>query len=327
MSISHTIFKTTERARRESQGRTAVTLFSGIGSSSLALRRLGYRVLAHDKMPEAVQTLQANGFEAREISVADIDYFDPEYAEHYSDVEVLVGGPPCQPFSQGANNDGQYDPRDMIPQFIRAVRQLQPKVFIMEEVKTLTWKRHIAYLLKVIDDLADAGYQIDYKILKASDYTNVGQARERLFVIGVRDDVAEARVAAGYDAVFWPEKREEPPVTMAQRLGWDRATAAERNLQTPKPGGDWSWVFERPSTTVVGSFRPDVQAAPGYRKTGDGPRQNTPGSVVTTFEERLKLQGLPSHWEVCGSQAKRDLQVGNSCPTPLLEELIDINIP
>lgn len=321
--ISRTIFDATQRARREAQNRRAVTLFSGIGSSSLALQRLGYRVLAHDKMPEAVATLRANGFAAREVSVADIGYAHTDY----DNVEILVGGPPCQPFSQSADNSGEYDPRDMIPEFVRAVRELEPKVFIMEEVQTLTWKRNAAYLARVERDLSLCGYHVEHRILNAAEYTNVGQARKRLFVIGVRNDVARARINAGWSAVLWPEKREEPPVTMAQRLGWTEEVAQHRNSLAPKPGGDWSWVFERPSTTVVGSFRPDVQAAPGYRKAGDGPRQNTPGSVVTTFEERLKLQGLPSYWEVCGSQAKRDLQVGNSCPTPLLEELIDINIP
>lgn len=302
----------------------AVTIFSGIGSSSLAARNLGYWVIPHDKMPESVQTLRANGFPtATEISVVDIDWSD----ERYEGTELLVGGPPCQPFSQGASNDGEYDPRDMIPEFIRAVRELQPKVFIMEEVQTLTWKRHAAYLERVENDLRALGYVVEHRILNSADFTDVGQARKRLFVIGVRQDVADAWEPYGIPAVQWPEKNDVAPTTMAARLGWDRATAADRNLQAPKPGGDWSWVFERPSTTVVGSFRPDVQAAPGYRKAGDGPRQNTPGSVVTTFEERLKLQGLPENWVVCGSQAKRDLQVGNSCPTPLLEALIDINIP
>lgn len=82
----------------------------------------------------------------------------------------------------------------------------------------------------------------------------------------------------------------------------------------------------RPSTTVVGSFRPEVQAAPGYRRAGDGPRQNSPGSVVTTLRERLILQDMPEDWVVCGSKSKQDLQVGNSVPCGLMRDIIDLNL-
>lgn len=318
----------------------AVTLFSGVGSSSLALRNLGYRVIAHDLMPEAVETLRANGFLAFRTDVRDIDYTNPPY----QNVEILVGGPPCQPFSQAHSGDGEYDERDMIPEFIRAVREMKPAVFVMEEVKTLTWKKHRRYFEKVLLDLNAEGYFVDYKVLDSSKF-GVGQARKRLFVVGVRNDIAEARSTSRnigrpggpevwtvpFDAVLWPEE-ETGIITMAEALGWTMDDAVRANLACPAPAyavhlSDLNWVFERPAPTVVGSFRPDVAAKPGWRKPGDGPRQNTRGSVSTTLEERLILQGLPKDWVVCGSEAKRDLQVGNSCPTPLLEAIIDINIP
>ena len=101
---------------------------------------------------------------------------------------------------------------------------------------------------------------------------------------------------------------------------WGETTAKERAALAPVEG-DPSWVFTRPSTTVVGTFRPEVQAAPGYRKAGDGPRQNTPGSVVITIEEALRLQGLPRDWNLAGTEAQKRLQVGNSCP-PIITALI-----
>ena len=320
MDIMHTAFYADETRAK------AVTLFSGIGSSSLALRNLGYRVIAHDFMPEAVQTLRANGFLAYQTDVRDIDYSNPLYAG----VEILVGGPPCQPFSQAHNGDGEYDERDMIPEFIRAVREMKPAVFVMEEVKTLTWKKHRPYLDKVVADLIDLGYHVEHRVLDSSKF-GVGQARKRLFIVGTRSDVATSHVYAGRHEVYWPEE-EERVITMAEALGWSRTDAWARNGLCPEPAvvEEWDelkWVFERPAPTVVGSFRPDVAAKPGWRKPGDGPRQNTRGSVSTTLEERLVLQGLPKDWVVCGSEAKRDLQVGNSCPTPLLEAIIDINIP
>lgn len=298
----------------------AVTLFSGVGAASKVLRDLGYSVIPHDVMMESHMTLQANGFyRARQIDVREIDYSDPRYA----DTEVLVGGPPCQPFSQAHDGDGEYDPRDMIPEFIRAVRELRPATFLMEEVKTLTWKKHRAYLDRVVKDLSVLGYMVDWKIVDSSDFGS-GQARKRLFIVGRRiDQVAWV--------INWPAPCPDfARLTMAEALGWSAATCDARNEIAPEPartdGAEKFWPLHRPSTTVVGSFRPEVQAAPGYRKAGDGPRQNTPGSVVTTLEERLVLQGLPRDWIVCGSKSKQDLQVGNSCPTQMLRGVLEANL-
>ena len=313
--------------------RIAVTLFSGLGSSSKALRDLGYEVKAHDFMPEAVATLTANGFDAVECNVNDIDYTTERFA---GEVEVLAGGPPCQPFSQSHEGAGRYDERDMIPEFLRAVAELLPSVFIMEEVQTLTWKKHIDYLEMVEDHMRALGYVVEHRVLNAADYF-IPQARKRLFVIGVRADVAESptrrRVLGG--AIAWPVKSTTKR-TMAEALGWSEQDCLERNRQVPDPRAqvadtdDYAkalWPLDRPAVTVVGSFRPEVAAAPGYRVAGDPPRQGTPGSVVTTLTERLILQDMPTDWVVCGNEQKRDLQVGNSVPCGLMRELVDINIP
>lgn len=320
----------------------AVTLFSGLGGSSEACRSLGFEVFPFDFMPEAVATLKANGFEhATQADVRDINWEAWKFGRV---VEILEGGPPCQPFSQAHDGLGRYDERDMIPEFIRAVAQLTPKVFVMEEVQTLAWKKHADYLARVISDLETIGYRVEARVLNAAHY-GIPQARKRLFLVGVREDIAQGweRLYAEWPSIFgnhpvinWPDIEDYEPVTMAQALGWDRTVCYERNLAVPDPrahvlyegpGSLAAWPMQRASTTVVGSFRPEVQAAPGYRKAGDGPRQAAPGSVVTTLEERLVLQGMPRDWVVCGSQSKRDLQVGNSVPMPLMRDLIDINIP
>lgn len=81
--------------------------------------------------------------------------------------------------------------------------------------------------------------------------------------------------------------------------------------------GDTSWVWDRPSVTVVGSFRPDVAAAPGYRKPGDPPRQKTPGSVRLSQVEQGILQSFPPDYPWQGSDAVRYQQAGNAVP-PLM---------
>ena len=304
----------------------AVTLFSGMGSSSKALRDLGHNVIAHDFMPEAVQTLRAAGFLAYEADVREIDYS----RALYRDVKVLAGGPPCQPFSQSHDGDGRYDPRDMIPEFLRAVAEMLPETFVMEEVQTLTWKRHADYLAMVEDHMRALGYRVEHRVLNAADY-GIPQARKRLFVVGIREDVAQGWERQGREAVLWPDSADYVSRTMADALGWTVDTCEWRNHQVPDSRAhvddmrSW-WPLTRAATTVVGSYRPEVQAAPGYRRKGDPPRQGTPGSVVTTREERLILQDMPVDWPLQGNDAKRDLQVGNSVPCGLIRDLIDLNL-
>jgi DNA (cytosine-5)-methyltransferase 1 len=90
-------------------------------------------------------------------------------------------------------------------------------------------------------------------------------------------------------------------------------TAANEGTE-PK---DMAWVEHRPSPTIVGSFAPDVVAAPGYRKAGDGPRQKAKGSVRVSVEEAGVLQSFPANYPWQGSKTSQYLQVGNAIP-PLM---------
>jgi DNA (cytosine-5)-methyltransferase 1 len=302
---------------------TAITLFSGLGASSLAASRLGFTVLAHDFKPEAVATLNANGFDAIQGDVREVDFTTGVYRN----VRLVVGGPPCQPFSQGGRNAGENDPRDMIPDFQRAVAQILPETFLLENVRGLAGPRHRAYLDRRVSEFEAMGYVVEWRVIDAADH-GVAQNRKRLFVLGRRVDTIdrEAERKNG-TAILWPARRRQQ--TMAEALGWTPAECIRRNLLAPAPAEDEEaalWPLTRPSTTVVGSFKPEVQAAPGYRSTGDGPRQNAPGSVVTTQEERLVLQGMPRDWVLKGSKSAVDLQIGNSCPMPLLVSLLRPNV-
>lgn len=291
----------------------AVTLFSGVGCSSLAAANLDLDVVAHEFNPDAAASLRANGIKVTEGDVREVDF------TVYTGATLVEGGPPCQPFSQAHDGDGRFDPRDMIPEFIRAVAEILPKVFIMEEVQTLGWVKHADYLAKVVESLSLLGYTVEYRVLNAARYGSP-QARKRLFVVGVRLDLDRS--------VQWPQEASGP--TMAEFLGWNVSTCIMRNAQVPDPRAhDHSkalWPMSRSAMTVVGSFRPEVMAAPGYRAAGDPPRQGTPGSVVVTEAERKALMGLPADWIVVGTQAARDLQIGNGVIVDLMQQLISANI-
>lgn len=100
----------------------------------------------------------------------------------------------------------------------------------------------------------------------------------------------------------------------------DNATVrdAEQPAPTVRFGHDANaWTWERPSTTLVSSFRPDVVAGPGYRQAGDGPRQDAPGSISISISEAARLQAFPNGHPWQGSRTSIFRQVGNAVPPPV----------
>jgi DNA (cytosine-5)-methyltransferase 1 len=107
------------------------------------------------------------------------------------------------------------------------------------------------------------------------------------------------------------------------------ANATRRPVGSPAPtitaghdSGDRHWAYDRPATTVIGSFCPDVIAAPGYRTRGGVSRQNAPSSVRVTVEEAACLQSFPPDHPWQGSRTKQFEQVGNAIPVLLAEAIL-----
>jgi len=111
---------------------------------------------------------------------------------------------------------------------------------------------------------------------------------------------------------------DEPAPTVTSKIGRNQWMYHTGSDQEPP-----EWVFNRPSTTVVGSFKPEVIAAPGYRKAGDGPRQNAHGSGRVTPEESARLQGFPEwvNWAGIGKSAREQI-IGNAVPGQLARAVI-----
>ena len=201
----------------------SIELFVGAGGLALGTARAGFRhvgVFEWDKY--ACDTIRENAANKLEPVVAwplfQGDVRGVDFRSFEGRVDLVSGGPPCQPFSVGGKHRGRLDERDMFPEAVRAVREIRPKAFIIENVRGLTrplfynyfeyirlqfefpeilirdnedWPDHLARLEKHKTRGASRGlhYNVVSEVLNAADY-GVPQRRERVFIVGLRNDLA-----------------------------------------------------------------------------------------------------------------------------------------
>ncbi len=152
----------------------------------VGFKKSGFDVVwANDLDPDACQTYEANL--GPHIVCGDIGEHFGELKE-FSEVDVVFGGPPCQGFSVA----GKMDPTDVRSQliwsFAKAVELIRPKAFVMENVKSLATLGRFDYVRKsLISKFINLGYEIDLAILNSKNY-GVPQSRERMFLVGLRDE-------------------------------------------------------------------------------------------------------------------------------------------
>lgn len=154
------------------------------------------------------------------VSQEDVASIDWKKRINSTEIDCVIGGPPCQPFSQGNNRrNGWNDPRNGIPSFVQAVKNINPKVFLLENVPRLWGGNQKHHIQELIDELIDFGYTyIDATILDAADF-GAPCHRKRLFVYGTKqphkwpEKTHKGRSVAARDFLIPLLKRREPDGT------------------------------------------------------------------------------------------------------------------
>ena len=174
--------------------RTAVSVFSGAGGMDVGFAAAGFRTsLVAELDASACATLEANKAlighlsESRIVPTSVRDLQLSHLAE--KDLDCLFGGPPCQGFSVAGKMDPDDERSELIFDFMRLVKEVNPKTFVMENVKALAVSdRWEGVRSRFRRRAAKAGYETTLFVLKATDF-GVPQARERMFFVGIRKDV------------------------------------------------------------------------------------------------------------------------------------------
>ena len=271
----------------------SVELFAGAGGLAIGMAKAGFHHAAViERDPDACETFRENqrkhqkAVEQWPLHEGDVKMFD--YGT-LRDIAVVSGGPPCQPFSLGGKHKAYNDKRDMFPEAVRAIRELRPKAFILENVKGLmrqtftdyfehvllqlsypsltrskveSWKQHRSRLEQHQTSQPEAAeYNIVFRLLNAADY-GVPQRRERVFFVGFRSDLG----------VKWAF----PEGKVFRKRPFEIAVAHRRILGRPQSGEASSprsmRANESPDRTP--SFGRGYPLRDGQAALADGPRRS-----------------------------------------------------
>jgi DNA (cytosine-5)-methyltransferase 1 len=316
----------------------AIDLFAGAGGLSLGLAAAGFDVAMAVELDRAsCATYRAThpSAEVLETDIADID-FRP-LRGHFA---LVAGGPPCQPFSVGGKRLAADDPRNGLPQFLRAVKDLRPQAFLMENVAGLVSGPKLAYFATVVGQLEALGYSTGWGVLQAASY-GVPQVRRRLFLAGCLG----GRPPRLPPATHGPGTSHAAPAAgsvldAGQPLGPPNRAIVSYALRPslrPSPyhghlynGGGRPIDLRRPAPTLLASMGGNktpwldpLGTVPEYHAhlmSGGRPRRGlVPGARRITVAEAALLQSFPPSARFSGRPSAQYRQIGNAVP-PLLAE-------
>jgi len=316
----------------------ALDIFCGAGGLSLGLEAAGVKVVAGVEVDHDAAATWALCHPRAELARTDARRVA---WRRFDGVDLVVGGPPCQPWSTGGLRLGEQDERDGWPAFLEALACLRPRAFLAENVSGLTEGAMRPRWWSLLGELARLGYTVSAKVLNAADY-GVPQRRRRCIVVGIRDGdrfefpepgfgPGRARPWRPAGSVVHPHPVGEPnrsPVTYAARPDLRRDPYAGHLFN----GGGRPIAPDRPAPTLLASMGGNktpwldtANVVPAYHAhllSGGPPRSGqVPGARRVTVQEAALLQGFPRWVCLVGRRSSQYRQVGNAVPPPLAEVL------
>ncbi len=317
---------------------SSIELFAGAGGLALGLEKAGFRATALNELDkDACHTLQVNRPEWNVIqgNIQNIDF------TKFTNIDLISGGFPCQAFSYAGEKLGFEDTRGtLFFEFSRAVKEIRPKVFLGENVRGLVSHDNGKTLCAIKSIIASLGYTlIEPKVLKALFY-RVPQKRERLFLIGIRNDLIKFatfqwpvpyhRILTLKDALksgelydtdvpaspgqSYPQRKREILDYVPQGGYWkDLPNEIQREymqgsyfLGGGKTGMARRLSWDEPSLTLT--------CSPAQKQTERcHPEETRP----LTIREYARVQTFPDEWQFLGSMSSQYKQIGNAVPVNL----------
>lgn len=295
---------------------TCVEICAGAGGQALGLALAGFiHVALVEYESDYCQTLKLNRPEWNVIC-ADVHDFD---GKPYQGVDLLAGGVPCPPFSIAGKQLGKDDERDLFPEAIRLIKEIKPRAVMLENVRGFLDSGFDEYRKHILKSIEKLGYDIQIKLLNASDF-GVPQLRPRVVIVGIRKDEK---------GVFsYPEVIPECAPTVGEIL-YD--LMAENKWKGAKL---WAKNANKIAPTLVGGSKkhggPDlgpVRARKAWAELGvDGrgvantaPEMDFEGMPRLTSRMMARIQGFPDTWTFGNKKTAACRMIGNAFPPPVAQ--------
>lgn len=318
---------------------TSAELFAGGGGLALGMEKAGFcHVLLNELDHSACETLR---FNRPNWNVIEGDVHDIDFSPFRGKIDFLSGGFPCQAFSYAGKRLGFEETRGtLFFELARAIKEIQPKVFMGENVRGLFEHDNGRTLQTIKDVIAELGYTlIEPRVLRAIQY-DVPQKRERLILIAIRNDIAPLvkfewpdvckTVRTLRDAFFAGDLyNTDVPDSEGQKY----PESKKKVMQLVPEGGDWRNLPEDVAREYMkGSYNL------GGGKTGMARRlaMDEPSLTLTcapaqkqterchpietrplTVREYARIQTFPDDWQFCGNLTAQYKQIGNAVPVNL----------
>lgn len=317
----------------------SVELFAGAGGLALGLEKAGFKEQALIEIEKcAAETLRKNRpnwnvieGDVIEVAMNGMKSYLPEGIE----IDFISGGYPCQSFSYAGHKLGLEDVRGtMFYYFAQIIGELNPKIFLAENVKGLTTHKDGKTLQTMIEIYEDLGYTVTTNIVKAIDY-NVAQKRERVIIIGIRNDInIEYLPPKPYD--FKPVLKDVLQ-NVPESPGEKYPEKKRKVLELVPQGGYWRDLPEEVAKEYMGKsyYSGGGRTGMARRISWDEPCLTltcSPAQKQTerchpdeirpfTVREYARIQSFPDSWEFVGSMGKQYKQIGNAVPVEMAKAI------
>lgn len=282
-------------------------LFAGCGGLALGFEAQGFETLGFEMDNDCCATYKKNLNGDCIQAKIDSTYQFPR-------AQVVIGGPPCQPFSVGGHQRGVRDARDGFPAFISAIEQAKPEIWMFENVRGLMYKNK-NYLEAIVAELEEMGYIVEYKLLQAVQY-GIPQNRERMIVVGHRGKfefpVAQKKKVTAGDAlgdIAHLIDSDSKFLTPSMDIYVAKYEKASKCI-TPR-----DLHLDRPARTVTCRNLAGATGDMHRIVLPDGRRRRL------TVREGARLQSFPDWFEFQGKESSRYKQVGNAVPPLMAYEI------
>jgi DNA (cytosine-5)-methyltransferase 1 len=304
-----------------------IELFAGAGGLALGMENAGLQselLVEIDK--HAAKTLQLNRPKWDVVcdDIAKVDFTQRE-------ADVVTGGFPCQAFSYAGKRMGFEDTRGtLFYEYARTIREVNPKIIVGENVRGLEKHdngRTLATMLSILDEL---GYRVEYRVLRAQ-YLDVPQKRERLVMIGVRNDLNLP--------ICFPKEQDytiglrEALANAPASSGQSYTAAKKKIMDKVPPGGYWRDLSPALQKSYMGKsfFLGGGKTGMARRLAWDEPSLTltcNPAQKQTerchpqetrplNVREYARIQSFPDEWQFEGSVSSQYKQIGNALPVNL----------